>query len=96
MPAKSNYISLSGAFLLLTIVSPQAHSAQFTEAMALCDSNPACSHTMPNRAGSVIFKVRRSDETKTILCAWNGRCTFLLPRGQELSIKDISAAFLTK
>jgi hypothetical protein len=96
MSAKSNYISISGAFLLLTIVSTQAHSTQVTEAMALCEANPACSHTVPNRAGSVIFKVRRSDETKTILCDWNGTCTFLLPRGQELSIRDISAAFLTK
>lgn len=96
MSVKLKYTTLSAVFLLLAITTSLAHSAEVASAMSLCDANPACTHSAPNQAGSVIFKLKLSTQTKTVLCDGDGKCVVFLPRGQRMTIKDISSVLLAK
>jgi hypothetical protein len=96
MSVKSNSTVLFTALFLSITIGTQARSAEAVSVVALCEANPACSHSEANKAGNVVLKLRGPGNSKTILCDADGKCTMLLPRGQKLSIWDLPAVIGAK
>jgi hypothetical protein len=96
MSVKSNATHLFTVLLFSTVIGTQAHSSEIASALALCEANPTCSHSEPNKTGNVVLKLRGPSSSKTILCDGDNKCTMLLPRGQKLSIWDLPAVIGAK
>ena len=67
-------------------------SSVITNAVAICKTNPACSFQRSD-GGSTVFKVKKSAQSKYVLCKQNGTCETLMPKGQKSKVPDV-AAFL--
>jgi hypothetical protein len=80
------------AFSLLGIFANlQAQSAELETAVSACETNPNCSHEVPNAAGSILFKIKQSENNTSVLCQKTGECMMVLPRGKKYVVSDVVA-----